>query len=500
MGTKAIIYTRQSKHRDESITHELQEQACRTYAAQKGYDVIEILNEKGVSGKTIAKRKEFQAAVETIKSGKAEVLLIWRWSRFARNTLDGLITLKTIEEEAGGSVECATEQIDRSAMGKFSLTMMLGVAEMESSIKGEQWKESLEYRLAQGLPPGGRDYWGYEKTTIRTKNGMLKHTGYKVIPETADVIRSAMQRVIDGHSLRNTALWLNEQGHRTDRGDFFQGSPLSTKLQNPFLRGKISWKGQEFEGAHEPIITEAMYRKFKESTKSNKALIRGKVPRSRLIGLIECDDCGRIFSFTDGKTASVNYNRKKRFRCSSRANMGVEACSMTSITVEEAENAVDWWLPRHWQDIEKAVPQEASLQDSIDDKESEVKTLQEQITQTLLLGAKAGLSPDQLTDTLKTINEQITTANEELDALRSQIQVQGKPWWDIEDVLQGADILKAQSMLKKIVRKIVVNRETFTIHPVIGEPFVWYLGKGPNPNMHFPAEHIGNIPLEKIGK
>lgn len=497
--TKAIIYTRQSKHRDESITHEIQEQACRAYAEQKGYDVVEIFNEKGVSGKTIEKRKEFKSAVRLFEDGKADVLLIYRWSRFARNVLDGLITLKTIEEEVNGRVECALEQIDRSAMGKFLLNNVLGMAEFESDLKSEQWKESLQFRLSQGLPPSGRDYWGYKRITVPTRSGMLKHTGYEVIPETAEVIRSAMNRIIEGHSLRSTALWLNEQGYRTDRGDFFQGSPLSNKLQNPFLRGRISWKGKEFEGAHEAIITEAMYRKFKESVKDNKALIRGGVPRSRLIGLIVCEGCGRVYSYMQGATSTTGYKKKARFRCSTRANKGVKKCAMNSITVDEADNALDWWLPRHWQDIEKTVPQETSLQDSIDDKEAEAKALQEQITQTLLLGAKAGLSPDQLTDTLKTINEQIAATNEELDALRNQIQVQGKPWWDIEDVLQGADTLKAKTMLKKIIKKIVVNNETFTIHPVIGEPFVWYLGKGPNPNMHFPAEHIGKIPLDKIG-
>jgi len=498
--TKAIIYTRQSKHRDESITHELQEQACRAYAAQKGYDVIELLNEKGVSGKTIAKRKEFQSAVKLIEDGKAEVLLIWRWSRFARNTLDGLITLKTIEEEAGGSVECATEQIDRSAMGKFSLTMMLGVAEMESSIKGEQWKESLEYRLAQGLPPSGRDYWGYNKVNVRTKNGMMKHTGYEVIPETAEIIRSAMQRVVDGHSLRNTAQWLNEQGHRTDRGDFFQGSPLSQKLRNPFIRGKISWKGQEFEGAHEAIVTDALYRKFLDAIKGNKKLIRGTTPRSRLIGLIECEDCGNVYSYVLGKTANTTYNKKSRFRCSTRANKGIDACSMPSVTTEEAENAIDWWLPRHWEDTQKAVPQQSSLTDQIEDKETELEALQEKITQTLLTGSQAGLSQDQMAGALSNINTDIQVLRQELDTLRSQVQIQGKPWWDIEDVLQGDDILKAKTMLKKIIRKIVINRDTLTIHPVIGEPWIWYLGKGPNPNMHFPAEHIGNIPLDKIGQ
>lgn len=487
MGTKAIIYTRQSKHRDESITHELQEQACRTYAAQKGYDVIEILNEKGVSGKTIAKRKEFQSAVKMIESGKAEVLLIWRWSRFARNTLDGLITLKTIEEEAGGSVECATEQIDRSAMGKFSLTMMLGVAEMESSIKGEQWKESLEFRLAQGLPPSGRDYWGYEKVTVRTKNGMLKHTGYTVIPETAEVIRSAMQRVIDGHSLRSTAFWLNDQGHRTDRGDYFQGSPLSAKLKNPFIRGKIAWKGQEFEGAHEPIISESMYRKFLQATKENKAQIRDMTPKSRLIGLIQCEGCGKLYSFMKGVTGKVNYDKKDRFRCATRVSKGASVCSMDSITSEEANNALDWWLPRHWQEIQQAVPQETSTQEQIEEKEAEIETLQAKITQTLLLGDGAGLSPDMLTDALKSLNEQITAAKEELDNLRNQAQVQGKPWWDIEDVIQGEDILKAKMMLKKIIRKIVINNETFTIHPTIGEPWSWYIGKGPNPNIEIPG-------------
>lgn len=483
--TKAIVYTRQSKHRDESITHEIQEAACRNYASQKGYEVVEVFTEKGVSGMSISKRKEFQTAVQMIKDGQAEVMLVWRWSRFARNTLDGLLTLKSIEEEAGGRVECALEQIDRSAMGKFSLTMMLGYAEVESQVKSEQWIEALDYRLQKGLPPTGLEFWGYKRLTEKVKSGLEINVGYEIDEELAEVIRTCMQRVIDGESLRNTAKWLNEQGLRTNRGALFAGSPLSILLKNPFLRGYIRWNGKEHKGAHEPIISEAMFKKFEDAIQTNKKFMRTEVPSHRLVGMLTCSQCGRKFSFQTVKPTVDKPNPRNYFRCSTRHTAGKDACSAKAVNVPELDNAVDWWLPRHWQDIEKAVPEESNSLEAIESKEIVIEKLKTKLTQTLMVGTDAGLSSDEMTDALRTIKDELEAEQKALDELQIQTQVQTRPWWEIEDVIHGDDVLASRAMLKKIIKDLVIDETTLVIHPWVGEPWTWYLGSGPRPTNGF---------------
>lgn len=470
--TTAIIYTRQSKHRDESITHELQEQACRTYAAQHGYGVVTVLNERGKSGTSIAKRKEFQSAVKMIEDGKAQVMIIWRWSRFARNTLDGLITLKSVEEEAGGRVECATEPIDRSAMGRFSLTMMLGMAEMESAVKGEQWKEALDYRIAQGLPPGGRRYWGYDR--IKDDQGERY-----VQNDYAPLIREGMERIVAGHSMRSVTHWLNGCGVRTALGRTIYPNKIRDMYTNPFLRGRINWRNEEVQGAHEPIITEGLYSKFLSKVQEHKEAPRRDIPAHRLVGIIFCAKCGKRMSYYAKRKDRPN--SVPIFRCASRAAKGPGECDGGQLKVSAIEDALLWWMPRHQADIEKAAPKEDDLSEQIADKDAEADRLQGKLTQTLTIGTEAGLTPAQMTDALSVIRGQLEAVRTEADALRNRVVISQRLFWDIEDIVHGDDVLKARETLKKIIRRIDHDdvAQTLTFIPTVGDPYVWSLKGGP---------------------
>lgn len=484
-NVRALIYTRQSKHRAESITHELQEQSCRAYAQQRGYEVVEVFNEKGKSGTSVVKRVEFKTALEMMSEGKAQVMLVWRWSRFARNTLDGLMTLKMVEEEAGGRVECSTETIDRSALGKFSLTLMLGMAELESNQKSDLWKDANDFRLNEGLPPGGRDYWGYRKVGDVTKNGHVSHTGYEQVPETATLVRESMQRIIDGHSLRSTAMWLNSQGERTQRGAYFQGPSLRSRLMNPFIRGMINWKGEEIPGKHEAIISEGMFRQFRKVLEGNKGTVRTAEPVSRLVGLVECEQCGRLLSYRKNLPTTERPNRRPRMVCSSRQNMGPGVCDLPSIEADEINNALDWWLPRHAKDIEKSVPNQTDIIEQIETLKAKGDAVQARVTQTLTVGSDAGLSVTQMTDALTKLREESEAIQQEIDSLEAEATLNVRPWWDIEDAIQGDDTRASNGMLKKVLNKIVATKETLTFIPKVGPSWVWYLGSGPVKEMNF---------------
>ncbi|RZU61436.1 recombinase family protein [Zhihengliuella halotolerans] len=472
----AIIYTRQSKHRDESITHENQEDACRKYAASKGYDVVEVVNEKGKSGRTIDKRTEFRRTLKLIEDGHAEIMLVWRWSRFARNTLDGLITLKSVEEEAGGKVESALEPIDRSAMGKFQLTILLAMAELESEQKSEDWKSYLNSRLDSGTAPAGRNYFGYRRVMDATGK---KHVGYEIVPEQAEAIREAAKRVVAGHSLRKVAFWLNEQGFRTTQGKPFVSIQVRRVLLQPFVRGKIGWKGKEVDGAHEAILSEGTYRKVAAELSDNTMPRRSEVPSSRLRGIVECAKCGRKLSYQRGH----NKDRPKapsRFRCPTRVSKGTSICDFGSVLAEEVGNALAWAAQRRWNDVEKAVPQQ-DVQQKLDDKRAQVDSLQHQITQMLLTAQAAGLSTEQVQEALTTLREQSETAQTELSELEAAALTQARPWHEIEDVIHGDDVGAANATIKQFVRRIVADAETLSIEFVEGLPYVWYLGSGPSP-------------------
>jgi site-specific DNA recombinase len=335
---KVIIYTRQSKHRDESVSHELQENACQSFAKSKGWDVVRVLHEKGVSGKTISKRKEFQTAVKMIKDKEAEGLLVWRWSRFARNTLEGLITLKTIEDEAKGQVHCALEQIDRSAMGKFSLTMMLGMAELESNVKGEQWREALMRRLHSGLPPSGKNQFGYDKVN-----------GSYVQNTDAEILREAYRRYTAGQGARTICEDFSARGLAAAGSNGWAPRGFFDLLDKSFYAGKISYEGQDFPGAHEPILTAAQWAAYRKARESRKLQEKPRNPKWMLAGLVECGICG-------GKMVSHMARGVPNLMCATYNAKGKAGCKGIFRKRSQIQTAVWYWLGSHYEEWAAAMP------------------------------------------------------------------------------------------------------------------------------------------------
>ncbi|MFE4078221.1 recombinase family protein [Paenarthrobacter sp. YIM B13468] len=366
---KVIIYTRQSKHREESISHELQEEACYAYAKSKGWEVVKAFNEKGVSGRSIVKRKEFQAAVKMIKDKKAKVLLVWRWTRFARNTLDGLITLKTIEEEAKGQVHCALEPIDRSAMGKFSLTMMLGLAELESDTKKEQWNEALMYRLSRGLPPSGSKQFGYSKA-----NG-----SYVLKEDEAAILREAYDRYTKGEGARTICEDFNNRGLASAGPSGWHTSGFFDLLDKDFYSGKIVWipdrKDPEHvlrvDGAHKPILTKAQWAAYRKARESRKMQDRPRNTKWMLHGLVFCGHCG-------GKMLSHMARGVPNLLCANYNAGGKAVCPGMFRKRSVVQTAVWWWLGSHLDEWASAMPTDdearISAEKAVADAEAELES------------------------------------------------------------------------------------------------------------------------------
>src|SRR5699024_5935988 len=148
---RAVIYKRQSTAREESISLELQETACRDYAARHGYTVVAVEADPGISGRTFA-RPGVQAVMAMVERGEADVILLWKWSRLSRNRLDWYQAADKAQQ-AGGRIESATEPIDTStSIGRLSRGMMIEIAAFGSERAGDQWREAHERRVRTGRP------------------------------------------------------------------------------------------------------------------------------------------------------------------------------------------------------------------------------------------------------------------------------------------------------------------------------------------------------------
>lgn len=114
---KAIIYCRVSSDKQVREGHGLegQEKRCRDYAIAKGYEVIKVFRDEGVSG-SLTNRPAMQALIKYLAEMRfSNVVVIFDdIKRFARN-IEGHFELKAMIMARGARIESPSHRFDESA-------------------------------------------------------------------------------------------------------------------------------------------------------------------------------------------------------------------------------------------------------------------------------------------------------------------------------------------------------------------------------------------------
>src|SRR5262245_61627981 len=86
----ALIYVRQSRHRDDERTTspDVQENACRNLAAVQACDQVEVFTDLDKSGKSAAARPDFQRFLQRLQDDPPDVVAVYDQSRTFRNTAE----------------------------------------------------------------------------------------------------------------------------------------------------------------------------------------------------------------------------------------------------------------------------------------------------------------------------------------------------------------------------------------------------------------------------
>src|SRR6266851_5252264 len=100
--TKALIYVRQSRHKEgeRTVSPEVQEQQCRALPSVAACDEIEIFKDLDLSGGKLKGRKGFLALVGRVKAGPVTVVAAYDQSRAFRNTSDALDFYSLMEKRS----------------------------------------------------------------------------------------------------------------------------------------------------------------------------------------------------------------------------------------------------------------------------------------------------------------------------------------------------------------------------------------------------------------
>ncbi len=214
--TRAVAYIRVSteEQAQEGVSLDAQRQALHAYAAMRDLEIVEVVQDAGVSaGKPLSSRAGGQRVLSAVGRRKVAAVLTYKLDRLFRDCADCL-TVTREWDQAGVAlhlVDLGGQAVDTSsAMGRFFLTVMAGAAEMERNLVRERTTAAMAYKAANGEYVGGKVPYGFE----------LAEDGVKLVPVEQEQRALSKARKLSkaGLSLRAIAARLHEDGVRSRTG------------------------------------------------------------------------------------------------------------------------------------------------------------------------------------------------------------------------------------------------------------------------------------------
>ena len=303
-------YARVSTDSEEQLTsYEAQvDYYTRYIRSRSDWQFVDVYTDEGISATNTKRREGFNRMVTDALDGKIDLIVTKSVSRFARNTVDSLTTVRKLKD-AGVEVYFEKENIwTLDSKGELLITIMSSLAQEESRSISENVTWGQRKRFADGkvsIPYG--QFLGYRKG----KDGLPE-----IVPEQAEIVRSIYRMCIEGISTNAIAKHLTQQGVPTPAGkQVWQRATVESILRNEkykgaallqkkftvdFLQKKMKVNEGEVpqyyvEHSHEAIIDPEEWEKVQLELARRKTSTRRTQCNSPFSGKLICGDCGEIF-------------------------------------------------------------------------------------------------------------------------------------------------------------------------------------------------------------
>lgn len=299
------------------------------------WDFVGVYSDEALTG-TKDSRAEFQQLLKDCRAGKIDMVITKSISRFARNTVT---LLETVRELKAIHVDVFFEEQNIHSMsgdGEMILSFLATFAQEESRSASENMKWRIKKDFHEGIIWGGKSCLGYK----------LENRKLEMIPEEAEIVRLIFQLYIEGLGADTIGKILDNAGIKPKYASKWSRSTImqiisnhnytgdlmlqKTFRDNHLTKRKVMNKG-EFdqyivENNHEAIISHEVFAEAQRirKEKRKRSLSSSIQKHYPFKGMVRCGMCGR--AYVRKTTPSQN-----TWKCSLSVTKGLEACAAKQV-------------------------------------------------------------------------------------------------------------------------------------------------------------------------
>ncbi|MBE6105337.1 recombinase family protein [Anaerovibrio lipolyticus] len=286
--------------------------------AHSEWAFVGVYSDDGISGRSINGRDGFKTLISDAMVGKIDFILTKSISRFARNTLDCLETVRTLAVK-GIYVKFEQDNINTKDMdAELYMSVVSALAENESKSLSENIKWGIQKRFQDGTykmvsPPYG---YIYEEGVIKLDN------------EKAEIVKKIFTCGLDGLGGYAIAKKLNELSIPSPRGKKWDASTVKRIQNNIFYTGNIIFQSTYIgsdgkrhknknnvdayycEKHHDAIISQEVFdrlQKLAELREEAKEAPTKYKKRYAFSGKVCCGECNSVLRHKIQHTGDIKY-------------------------------------------------------------------------------------------------------------------------------------------------------------------------------------------------
>lgn len=430
---------------EEGYSIDAQKEQLSAYCVSKGIKKYEFYIDGGWSGSNI-NRPEIQRLIQDVKNNKISCVIVYKLDRLSRSQKDTLYLIEDVFNPNNVDFVSLNESMDTSTpIGRLMLGILSAFAQLERENIRLRTRMGMKERVKSGLWMGGGTVpFGYD---YDQKQGIL------VPNEDAEKVRKVYQLYIEGKAPQDIS---NTLGLKYDR----LVTQILTRKTN---YGIIEYKGEEYQGKHEPLISKETYDIAMRCMKE-RSCVRSNDSEYLLTGLIYCGKCGAKMRYQKwGKNGCklCCYSQQK----SKPYLIKDENCTQEKIWAYEVEQEVISSVLKIADSYDKPAEQKKNL--LIQDKKQLLKQEQETLTKKIQklynLYASTDDSDEQLLQTIEELKKDLVVINEKIKEEENHSLIKNKRderhniYATVNSEWESFDIKEKKFIIRKLVERIEIN-------------------------------------------